>query len=145
MFDENEATFDGEEIIATWDMGYHNFGADWMRKFIGQGFIGLLPLVSTHVDVYISTDRNASFKFIKRLSYGLSNFDTWDFSGIDVPGYETKGFSFETNYSPQPKKIKFGVKKFAYCKLRLVCGGTDGATVLSITLPTRTGGLVKNR
>lgn len=144
-FDESLPTFDGEEIIATWDMGYSSFGADWMRKFIGQGFIGLLPLTSTHIDVYISTDRDASFKFIKRLKYALSSFDTWDFSGIDVEGYESIGFSFETNYSPQPKRIKFGAKKFAYGKIRLVCGGTDGATVLSITLPTRTGGLVKNR
>ena len=45
----------------------------------------------------------------------------------------------------KPKRIKFGAKKFAYGKIRLVCDGTDGAVVLSITLPTRTGGLVKNR
>ena len=134
-FDQNLPTFDGLEIIATWDMGYNNFGADWLRKFIQLMFISILPLVSTHIDVYISTDRNASFKFIKRLSYGLSGFDTWDFSN----------FSFQTNFSPQPKKIKLGAKKFAYAKIRLVCDGTDGATVLSITLPTRTGGLVKNR
>jgi hypothetical protein len=134
-FDENIPTYDGEEIVAAWDMGYNNFGADYIRKFIQQGFIGILPLASTHIDVYISTDRNASFKFIKRLSYGLSGFDTWDFSN----------FSFQTNFSPQPKKIKFGAKKFAYGKIRLVCDGTDSATVLSITLPTRTGGLVKNR
>lgn len=134
-FDENIPTFDGEEIIATWDMGYNNFGADYIRKFVQIGFISILPLVSTHVDVYISTDKNAPFKFIKKVYYGLSGFDTWDFSN----------FSFATNYSPQPKKVKFGAKKFVYFKLRLVCDGTDGAVVLSITLPTRTGGLVKNR
>ena len=145
MFDENEATFDGEEIIATWDMGYHNFGADWIRKFIQMMFISIVPYISTHVDIYLSTDRDSNFKFIKKVWYGLSSFDTWDFSGIDVPGYETKGFSFATNYSPQPKKVKLKAKKIDYMKLRLVCGGTDGATVLSITLPTRTGGLVKNR
>lgn len=145
MFDENEATFDGEEIVAVWDMGYHNFGTDWIRKFIQMMFISIVPYISTHVDIYLSTDRDSNFKFIKKVWYGLSSFDTWDFSGIDVPGYETKGFSFETNYSPQPKKVKLKAKKIDYMKLRLVCGGTDGATVLSITLPTRTGGLVKNR
>jgi|LSQX01.3.fsa_nt_gb hypothetical protein len=145
MFDENEATFDGEEIIATWDMGYHNFGADWIRKFIQMMFISIVPYISTHVDIYLSTDRDATFRFVKTVYYGLSNFDTWDFSGIDVPGYETKGFSFETNFSPQPKRVKLKAKKIDYMKIRLVCGGTDGATVLSITLPTRTGGLVKNR
>lgn len=135
QFDESLTTFDGEEIIATWDMGYNNFGADWIRKFIQQMFISLMPFVSTHVDIWLSTDRDASFKFIKTVSYGLSGFDTWDFSN----------FSFQTNFSPQPKKVKLKAKKIDYMKLRLVCGGTDGAVVLSITLPTRTGGLVKNR
>jgi hypothetical protein len=134
-FDESITTFDGEEIIATWDMGYNNFGADWVRKFIQTMFISILPFVSTHVDIYLSTDRDASFKFIKTVSYGLSGFDTWDFSN----------FSFQTNYSPQPKKVKLKAKKIDYMKLRLVCGGADSAVVLSITLPARTGGLVKNR
>ena len=145
MFDENEVTFDGEEIVATWDMGYYNFGTDWIRKFVHLMFISLVPYISTHVDIYLSTDRDAAFRFVKTIYYRLSNFDTWDFSGIDVPGYETKGFSFETNFSPQPKRVKLKAKKIDYMKIRLVCGGTDGATVLSITLPTRTGGLVKNR
>lgn len=134
-FDESLPTFDGEEIIATWDMGYYNFGADWIRKFIQQTFISILPLTSTHVDIYLSTDRDASFRFIRTISYGLSGFDTWDFDT----------FSFETNFSPQPKQVKLKAKKIDYMKLRFVCGGTDGAVVLSITLPTRTGGLVKNR
>ena len=116
-------------------MGYNNFGADWIRKFVQLMFISILPLVSTHVDIYLSTDRNASMKFVKTVFYGLSGFDTWDFSN----------FSFATNFSPQPKKVKLKAKKIDYMKLRLVCGGIDGAVVLSITLPTRTGGLVKNR
>ena len=134
-FDENLPTFDGLEIIATWDMGYNNFGADWIRKFIQFMFISILPLTNTHLDIYLSTDRDSSLKFIKTVSYGLSGFDTWDFSN----------FSFQTNFSPQPKKVNLKAKKIDYMKIRLVCGGTDGAVVLSITLPTRTGGLVKNR
>jgi hypothetical protein len=50
-FDESLPTFDGEEIIATWDMGYNNFGADWLRKSIQLMFISILPLTSTHVDI----------------------------------------------------------------------------------------------
>lgn len=134
-FEEILSTFDGKEIVATWDMGYHNFGADWVRKFVQMMFISILPFASTHVDIYLSTDRKASMKFIKTVYYGLSNFDTWDFSN----------FSFQTNYSPQPKKVKLKAKKIDYMKLRLVCDGEDSAVVLSITLPVRTGGLVKNR
>lgn len=135
MFDVNEVTFDGEEIVSTWDMGYSTFGVDYLRKYIQIMFISLLPLASTHVDIYVSTDRNASMKFVKTVKYSLSNFDDWDFSN----------FSFETNYSPQPKKVKLKAKKINYLKIRLVCDGTDRATVLSLTLPIRAGGLVKNR
>jgi hypothetical protein len=67
--------------------------------------------------------------------YGLSSFDTWDFSD----------FSFETNYSPQPFKFKVRAKKIDYFKLKISNSGTDSATVLSITIPARTGGEVKNR
>lgn len=134
-FAENEPTFAGEEIVATWEMGYYNFGADYLRKFIQHIYISLLPLVSTHVDIYLSTDVRAAFKFIKRIGYQLATFDNWDFDT----------FSFEQNWSPQPKKVKLKAKKIDYIKIKLETTGTDGAVVLSITLPTRSGGFVKNR
>jgi hypothetical protein len=128
-------TFDGGEIVAEWEMGYFNAEVDYIMKFVLRMFISILPLTSTHVDIYYSTDRKASYEFIGTVSYGLSGFDTWDFSN----------FSFETNFSPQPFQKKLRAKKIDYIKIKLVSGGTDGATVLSITLPTRTGGYIKNR
>jgi len=107
--------------------------------------LSILPLVATHVDVYLKTDRNSNWQFVKTVSYALSSFDAWDFSGTDVEGYESIGFSFETNYSPQPFKMKVRAKKIDYFKVKLVNDGTDGAVVLSLTMPTRTGGEVKNR
>lgn len=145
MFDETLGTYNGAVITAEWEMGYFNFGVDWLRKFAQSFFISLLPLATTHVDIYISTDRNAALYEVGRVMYSLGSFDTWDFSGIDVPGYESIGFSFETNYSPQPFKKKIRAKKIDYLKIKLVNDGTDGATVLSLTLPIRTGSEVKNR
>lgn len=144
-FDETLATFNGTNIEAVWEMGYFNFGVEWLRKFIQRLFLSILPLVATHVDVYLKTDRNSNWQFVKTVSYALSSFDTWDFSGTDVEGYESIGFSFETNYSPQPFKMKVRAKKIDYFKVKLVNDGTDGAVVLSLTMPTRTGGEVKNR
>jgi hypothetical protein len=63
-FAEDEPTFNGQEIIATWEMGYYNFGADYLRKFIQHMFISLLPLASTHVDIYLSTDVRAAYKHL---------------------------------------------------------------------------------
>lgn len=134
-FGEEYGTYNGTNIVATWEMGFFNFGVEWLRKFVQRLFLSLLPLTTTHVDVYIKTDRNSNYVFVKTLSYALSSFETWDFSD----------FSFETNYSPQPFKMKIRAKKIDYLKVKLVNDDTDGATVLSMTLPTRTGGEVKNR
>jgi hypothetical protein len=134
-FDKKLVTFDGEEIVAEWEMGYFNFGVDWLRKFIQRLFISILPYTSTHVDIYVSTDLNAAFQYVGTASYSLSSFETWDFST----------FSFEVNYSPQPFKKKLRANKIDYLKIKLITGGTDTATILSLTLPTRIGGEVKNR
>ena len=38
QFDESLGTFDGQTIVAEWEMGYYNFGVDWLRKFIKKLF-----------------------------------------------------------------------------------------------------------
>jgi len=134
-FDETVGTFDGTTIVASWEMGYTNFGIDWLTKFVKRLFISILPLTTTHVDIYVSTDKNAAYQLVDTVSYDLSSFETWDFSD----------FSFETNYSPQPFKAKLRAKKIDYFKLKILNDGTDGASVLSITLPVRMGGEIKNR
>jgi len=133
-FSEDIPTYDGEIIEADWHMGFYHFGAEWLRKFVQRVFVSILPLVSTHVDVTFQTDMRDVNDIIKA-RYKLSSFDDWDFSD----------FSFETNYSPQPFKFKIRAKKIDYFKLKISNKGTDGAVVLSITLPVRIGGEVKNR
>jgi hypothetical protein len=133
-FDDNVGTFDGALIDAYWNMGFYNFTVDWLRKFIQRLFVSILPFLKTHIDITYETDRSNQSETLTA-EYALSSFDTWDFSD----------FSFETNYSPQPFKFKIRAKKIDYFKLKIRNNGTDGATVLSITLPTRTGGEVKRR
>ena len=139
--DEASMTYAGETITATWEMGFTHFGADWIRKFIQRVFLTILPLGKTQVDMTFETDLdNTSDTFTA--TYQLSSFADWDFAGTDtVP--TRLGFSFATNYSPQPFKFKIRAKKFDYFKLKLKNHETYGCTILSITLPTRTGGEVK--
>jgi len=133
-FDENFVTYNGEIIKADWEMGFYNFGVEWLRKFIQRIFVSILPLTKTHINIQYETDRSNQSETLTA-EYALSNFDTWDFSD----------FSFETNYSPQPFKFKIRAKKIDYFKLKISNHGTDPATVLSITIPSRTGGEVRNR
>jgi hypothetical protein len=133
-FDESLPTYDGEKITAVWKMGFYNFGVDWLRKFIQRIFVSIKPFSKTHIDITYETDINNTSD-VYTASYGLSGFDTWDFSDFD----------FSTNYSPQPFKFKIRAKKIDYFKLCITNDDTDVATVLSITLPVRTGGEVKGR
>lgn len=133
-FDETLRTYNGVTINATWEMGFFNFGVEWLRKFIQRIFVTILPRIKTHIDITYQTDRSGSSDTYTA-SYSLNTFDNMDF----------RAFSFVTNYSPQPFKFKIRAKKIDYFKLLITNNGTDTATVLSITVPSRTGGEVKNR
>lgn len=133
-FSDDDMTFDGDDIEAVWEMGFHNFGVDWIRKFINRIFISLLPMTKTHVKISYQTDRSASSN-VYTASYGISTFDNMDFAN----------FSFKTNYSPQPFKFKIRAKKIDYFKIVLENKNDDSATILSITLPVRSGGEVRQR
>ncbi len=133
-FDETIKTYDGQVIKAIWEMGYFNFGVDWLRKFIQRMYVSILPRIKTHIDLSYETDRSGSSDTYTA-SYALNTFEHMNFSK----------FSFRTNYSPQPFKFKIRAKKIDYFKLKISNNDTDTATVLMITLPTRTGGEVKNR
>ncbi|WP_206460425.1 hypothetical protein [Anaerovorax sp. IOR16] len=133
-FNESLGTYNGKPIEAQWEMGFYNFGAEWLRKFIGRMFVAIKPLAQTHIDLSYETDKSNQSE-VYTAKYSLSNFATWNFAT----------FSFATNYSPQPFKFKIRAKKIDYFKLKITNNGTDSATVLSITIPSRIGGEVKNR
>jgi hypothetical protein len=133
-FDETLRTYNGTTITDSWEMGFFNFGIEWLRKFVQRLYVTILPRIKTHINIAYQTDRNGlSDTYIAE--YSVSTFDHMDFGH----------FSFETNYSPQPFKFKIRAKKIDYFKLLISNNDTDTATVLSITIPSRTGGEVKNR
>lgn len=124
--------YNGTAIDATWEMGFANFGVDWIRKFIRKVFISLNPMTRSSVKITYETDKSSTSSTYTA-SYGLTQFDNWDFSD----------FSFKTNYSPQPFRFKIRAKKIDYFKLCLQNDGSDSVTVLSITLPARLSGEVR--
>jgi len=133
-FDETLRTYNGTTITDSWEMGFFNFGVEWLRKFIQRIFVTILPRIKTHIDITYQTDRNGE-NDTYTAEYSLSTFEHMDFAA----------FSFETNYSPQPFKFKIKAKKIDYFKLIISNNDTDTATVLSVTIPARTGGEVRNR
>jgi hypothetical protein len=133
-FDDTFRTYNGTTIEANWEMGFYNFGVEWLRKFIQRIFVTILPRIKTHIDISYQTDRGSSSETYTA-EYSVSTFEHADFAH----------WSFATNYSPQPFKFKIKAKKIDYFKLVIENNGTDTSTVLSITIPARTGGEVRNR
>jgi len=133
-FDETLKTYNGTTIEDSWEMGFFNFGVEWLRKFIQRIFVTILPRIKTHIDITYETDRSGENNTYTA-EYSISTFENMNFAA----------FSFETNYSPQPFKFKVKAKKIDYFKLVISNNDTDTATVLSITIPARTGGEVRNR
>ena len=134
-FDEDLTTYNGNIIDAVWYMGFYNFGVDWLRKFITRMFVSLKPEVRAKAIVTYETDRtNESDELTAE--YTLLDFNDVDFND----------FSFNISRNPQPFKFKIRAKKADYFKIKIQNNFKEyGATVLTITLPVRTGGEVKKR
>jgi hypothetical protein len=133
-FDESLLTYNGTTINAVWEMGFFNFGVEWLRKFLQRLFISIKPEVRSYVAITYRTDVN-SYSETYEAEYVLSTFDDADFSS----------WGFSTSYNPQPFKFKIRAKKIDYFRVVLTNNTGDPCTVISVTMPVRTGGEVKGR
>ena len=134
-FDESLKTYDGTTIDAVWYMGFYNFGADWLRKFLQRLFVSLKPETRSKILITYETDRNNTSDVLTA-EYSLLDFNDIDFNDI----------YFNISKNPQPFKFKIRAKKIDYFKIKLQNNFADySATVLTITLPVRTGGEIKKR
>lgn len=115
------------------ETGFMDFGVSYMRKFLNFSWIAMKPETKSVCFVEWETDYDASTD-IEPIYYSLIDFDNMDFAD----------FSFETNYNPQPFRLKLKAKKFAFFKLILTnVSETETMTILSISLPVIVGGNVK--
>jgi hypothetical protein len=134
-FEDSVRTFNGIAISAEWEMGYYDWGQEWLRKFTGNTWITIQPETKVNVDVYWITDRDTVPKqAATSVGYNIFDFDFLDFDT----------FTFSTSVSPRPKRVRTKSKKFSFWKL-ILKNSTIGFTnhILSITLDARIGGQVK--
>lgn len=132
-FDENVLTDNGTAITARWETGFLNFGANYLRKFLNFGWVGLQPEAKSFCALSWQTDNNSSANTYD-IEYNLIDFGNVDFGD----------FSFATNYNPQPFRLKFKAKKWCYFKLIGENNTTNkDMTILNITLPALVGGVAK--
>jgi hypothetical protein len=132
-FDIAERTDEGTAINAVWEMGFFDFGADYLTKYLNNIWVAINPSTKTSVDVQINTNNEGTSEK-QTVYYSLSTFLHCNF----------EHFSFSTSYNPQPKFLELQAYGFVYMKLILTNNSeTDLVTVLSINLPARYGGKVR--
>ena len=133
MFDDDNKTDNGTAVSARWEVGFLDFGANYLRKFLTFGWVGLQPEGRSYCKLNWDSD-NSSSATDYEIEYNLMDFSNVNFAD----------FSFDTNYNPQPFRLKFKIKKFTY--MRIIGENeslTEGMTILNLTLPALVGGMSK--
>lgn len=147
-FDEKLRNDNGNRIESEWQMGFFDFGIEYITKYLNNIWISLKPDSKSSVDVKWESDKAASlsksFDFTELYFGDIILSIPQDTVGYNLFNYETMSYSkwsYETNYSPQPFKFKLKAKKFTYFKLILANDSMiDNAIVLSINFKPRYGG-----
>lgn len=132
-FDVEERNDNGTAITATWEMGFYDFEAEWLTKYMNNIWVSIKPDSRASVSINTVTNNDGSSE-AETISYKMATFEHADFSD----------WSFLTSYDPQPFYIEIDAMGFCYFKLVLTNSSlTDTITILSINLPARMGGKVR--
>lgn len=122
----------GSEIETVWEMGFYDFEAEYLKKYMSKFWVALKADTKARIQVNAITN-NEGENTEQTLYYSMATFSHCDFNH----------FSFKTASNPQPFRVRMKEKGFAYLKIRLSSDSlTDVATVLSINIQIRTGGKV---
>ena len=122
----------GVSINAVWEMGFYDFEAEYLTKFMNYITVSINPATKTSIDIQLVTN-NQGTSIKQSAYYSLATYLHMNYAH----------FSYSTSYNPQPKHINVQANGFVYLKLVITNNSlTDVATVLSINLPVRLGGKV---
>ena len=131
-FDKEQRNDNGNIIETSWEMGFYDFGAEYLKKYMSKFWVSLKPNVKTRVDVRCITNNEGTSQPIT-IYYNLITFKRCDF----------RHFSFKTSYNAQPFRVRMKEKGFDYLKIALSSDSlTDVATILSISILIRLGGKI---
>lgn len=132
-FDSTMRNDNGVAINAVWEMGFFDFGAEHLNKYMNNIWVSIKPEIKTSLDLQTVTN-NEGTTAKQTIYYNLATFAHCDFNH----------FSFNTSLNPQPFYVEVQAMGFCYFKIILSNSSlTNTATVLSINMPSRYGGKVR--
>jgi outer membrane lipoprotein-sorting protein len=125
-FDSETTSDNGSPFQSYWEMNMYDFKANWIRKQIDLMWVGLKPEVNAEITVgWISDRETCPTASKKTITHKLFSFETIDFSS----------FTFNTNYTPKPFRIKIKSNKATYFKATFeVSSATAIATILDLSI-----------
>lgn len=132
-FSKNATAYAGETIKAEWQSGYYDFGVEEQRKTMRVLWITLKPWFKTSLDINYISDRDSGNeeKTIEKRSISYAH---WNYAR----------FTYNTQRSVKPFRVKLKAKKFAFLKLILKNEVSDEkVTVNSVAIKKIYGGEVK--
>ena len=129
-----ELTKYGNEVIkAEWQSGYYDFGVEERKKTMKILWIALKSWFNTSLDINYASDRDNGSEN-KTILNRTATFSHMNFAN----------FSFNTQRSVRPFRVKLKAKKFAFLKLILKNEqGDEKVTINSIAIKRAIGGEVK--
>ena len=132
-FDKNATTYGGETIKAEWQSGYYDFGIEEQRKTMRVLWITLKPWFKTSLKINYASDRDSGSED-KTIENRSISYEHWNYAR----------FTYNTQRSVRPFRVKMKAKKFAFLKLILRNEVSDEkVTVNSIAIKKVYGGEVK--
>lgn len=132
-FNKNATTYAGEIIKAEWQSGYYDFGIEEQRKTMRVLWITLQPWFKTSLDINYISDRDSGSE-AKTIEKRSISYAHWNYAR----------FTYNTQKSVKPFRVKLKAKKFAFLKLILKNEVSDEkVTVNSIAIKKVCGGEVK--
>ena len=132
-FNKDATTYAGEIIKAEWQSGYYDFGVEEQRKTMRVLWITLKPWFKTSLDINYISDRDSGSE-AKTIEKRSISYAHWNYAR----------FTYNTQRSVKPFRVKLKAKKFAFLKLILKNEASDEkVTVNSIAIKKVYGGEVK--
>jgi hypothetical protein len=131
-FDTALRNDNGIAILAVWEMGFYDFEAEWLNKYMNNVWVSVKPDPKVRLDIN-SVTNNEGTGVLQSVFYNLATFVHADFAH----------WSFLTSYNPQPFYLELQAMGFTYFRLILSNSSlNENCTVLSINMPARRGGRV---
>ena len=132
-FNKNATTYSGKIIKAEWQSGYYDFGVEEQRKTMRVLWITLKPWFKTSLDINYISDRDSGSE-AKTIEKRSISYAHWNYAR----------FTYNTQRSVKPFRVKLKAKKFAFLKLILKNEVSDEkVTINSIAIKKVYGGEVK--